>query len=424
MSAKQAIPLEALFDILPGKLLAQLAIDHQVDKVNQIKLPGETVFLCLLTCVMGGVAVAQRLLEATYAKLTGRTADHSSIGKRLASINPAFFEAIFEHVYKELSPTLQPQEFRGLRVRRVDATTVTLSAKVLSFGILQRSGGSAGLDRAKRHAKTVWELSQSGVPRCLHLCKEQSEASDNLALGDTMIAATQPGDLWVFDRGMSARERLLAIHEREGYFVTPHKDQSLRVLSVVWENLDPAASGSAAPPPGATSGRGPAPARLLRVERAVFENGTDAQSPTKQKKWAALPLLVLHGERWDARKQQWTPLVLLTNLPLSADGQRAGPYHFTEVAELYRLRWEIETFFKMLKQHLSYDHLVSYNENGIRVMIWMALIAALLLIWYKRVTGRTDYWNVIKFWFAEEVRAWTGAQLERDLTQAFGRAAG
>ena len=50
-------------------------------------------------------------------------------------------------------------------------------------------------------------------------------------------------------------------------------------------------------------------------------------------------------------------------------------------------------------------------------MIWMALIAAVLLIWYKRTTGRKDYWNVIKFWFAEEVRVWTQLQLEADLTQ-------
>jgi hypothetical protein len=418
MNPKHAIPLEALSDVLPGKLLAQLALAHHVDKVNQIKLPGQTVFLCLLTCISNHLAVAQRLLEATYEQLTGQTADHSSFGKRLASINPEYFADIFDHVYQKLSPALGPQEHRGLRVRRVDATTVTLSAKMLAFGIHQASGGSAGLDRAKRHVKAVWELSGTGLPRCLHLCREQSEASDNLALGDPMIVATQPGDLWVFDRGMSARGRLLTLHQRHGFFVTPHKDQSLRVLAVVWENPDPAATARAAPPLGAPGGRGPAPSRLLRVERAVFENGTDAQSATKQKRWGAMPLLVLHLERWDARRRQWTPLVLLTNLPLSADGQQAGPYSFGEVMELYRLRWEIETFFKFLKQHLSYAHLLSYTENGIRVLIWMALITALLLIWYKRVTGRQDYWNVIKFWFAEQVRTWTAAQLELDVGRA------
>jgi hypothetical protein len=161
---------------------------------------------------------------------------------------------------------------------------------------------------------------------------------------------------------------------------------------------------------------------LLRVERAVFENRQEARSAKKREQWAQLPLLVLHCERWDERTQRWQPLVLLTNLPLAADGEHAGPYAFAEVAELYRLRWEIETFFKFLKQHLSYAHLTSHSENGIRVMIWMALIAAVLLIWYKRVTGRADYWNVIKFWFAEQVRAWTEAQLGADLAPAWGAA--
>ena len=418
MIPKHELSLDGLFDVLPGKLLAQLAVDHHVDQVNQIKLPGRTVFLCLLTCLTSSPVAALRLLEATYKRLTGKTTDHSSIGKRLAVINPNYFAAIFDAVYQQLSPAGKPQEHGGLRVRRVDATTVTLSAKLLSFGILQASGGSAGLDRAKRHVKTVWELSGTGVPRCLHLCRQQSEASDNLALGDPMIAATKPGDLWVFDRGMSARERLRTIHKQGGFFVTPHKDQSLRVLSVVWENPDPVATASAAPPPGAAGGRGPAPARLLRVERAVFENATDAKSVTKQQQWGEMPLLVLHMERWDARRRQWTPLVLLTNLPLAADGQCAGPYSFTEVMELYRLRWEIETFFKFLKQHLSYAHLVSYTENGIRVLMWMAAITALLLLWYKQVTERQDYWPVIKFWFAEQVRTWTAAVLEVDVGRA------
>jgi hypothetical protein len=132
-----------------------------------------------------------------------------------------------------------------------------------------------------------------------------------------------------------------------------------------------------------------------------------------------MELVVLSCERWDERKQTWVPLVLLTNLALSADGTQAGPYTLAEVAELYRLRWAIELFFKFLKQHLSFSHLTSHDENGIRVMIWMALIAAVLLIWYKRATGRKDYWNVIKFWFAEEVRVWTQVQLEADLTRAW-----
>jgi hypothetical protein len=291
-----------------------------------------------------------------------------------------------------------------------------LSAKVLAFGIHVASGGKIGTGHAKRHVKSVLALATDGLPEFLHLCGEQAEANDNPALGDSMMAATRPGDLWIVDKGLTDRERLLSIHQREGCFLVPRKDQALRVLAIVW--TAPATELLPPPPPagvGSGNPRPPSPCRLLRVEQAVFENQQDARSAPQREKWAQMSLLVLHCERWDERSQSWKPLVLLTNLPLSADWTQAGPYTFAEVAELYRLRWEIETFFKFLKQHLSYAHLTSHSENGIRVMIWLALIAAVLLIWYKRVTGRTDYWNVIKFWFAEQVRAWTAVQLGTDL---------
>jgi hypothetical protein len=419
------IPLHHLVDLMPAKLLDRLAVPLRVNKVNQIKLPGQTVFLCLLNSLVSNPVVSQRILEATYQKVTGKTVDHSSIGKRLTTINPDYFEAIFTHVYRAIQPQMAVSDERALRLRRVDATTVVLSAKVMAFGIHVASGGKIGKEHAKRHVKSVFALSGEGLPEFLHLCTEQAEANDNPALGDPMIDATRPGELWIVDKGLFDRDRLLAIHQRGGYFLVPHKDQALCVLGTVWE-ASPAqrAEWTTAPPPtpqgpGSGKQRGPAPCRLLRVERAVFQNSVDAKSPTKQEKWAQVPLLVLYCERWDERKQCWKLLVLLTNLPLSADGTQAGPYTLAEVAELYRLRWEIETFFKFLKQHLSFSHLTSHSENGIRVMIWMALIAAVLLIWYKRTTGRKDYWNVIQFWFAEEVRMWTQVQLEADLVRVW-----
>lgn len=408
---------------MPSKLLDRLAIALRVNKVNQIKLPGQTVFLCLLNSLVNDPIVSQRILEATFQKVTGKTVDHSSFGKRLAVINPEYFEAIYTHVYRAIQPQMAPSDERALRLRRVDATTVVLSAKVLGFGIHVASGGKIGKEHAKRHVKSVFALSGEGLPEFLHLCTEQAEANDNPALGDPMIEATRPGELWIVDKGLVDRDRLLKIHERGGFFLVPHKDQSLHSLGVVWEaSAEQRAEWSADPPPPRArrpKGHEDAPCRLRRVERAVFQNSVDAKSPTKQAKWAQMELLVLSCERWDERKEQWLPLVLLTNLVLSADGTQAGPYTLAEVAELYRLRWEIELFFKFLKQHLSFSHLTSHDENGIRVMIWMALIAAVLLIWYKRTTGRRDYWNVIKFWFAEEVRVWTQIQLEADLARVW-----
>lgn len=420
------IPLDHLLDLFPARLLDGLAVRFRINKVNQIKLPGQTVFLCLLNTLINHPVVSQRLLKATYEQVTGQTVDHSSFSKRLATVDPAYFEGLYQHLYPRLQPLMAPSDERGLRLRRADATTVVLSAKVLAFGLHVARQGARGPTYDKRHAKSVLSLSAEGLPQFLHLCTEQAEANDNPALGEPILAATQPGDLWIVDQGVSDRDRLLALHQRGGFFLVPHRDQALRVLERAWEAGEAPPVPAPATPPGRRPPppRGPAPCRLVRVERAVFENEADAQSAPKRAKWAQLPLLVLHCERWDGRSGSWKPLVLLTNLPLSTDQTHAGPYSFAEVAELYRRRWEIETFFKFLKQHLSYAHLTSHQENGIRVLIWMALIAALLLIWFKRVTGRTDYWNVIKFWFAEQIRAWTEACLATDIRRALAVSTG
>jgi hypothetical protein len=284
------LPLHHLLDLMPAKLLERLAVALHVNKVNQIKLPGQTVFLCLLNSLVSNPIVSQRILEATYQKVTGQSVDHSAFGKRLAVINPEYFEALFTHLYRAIQPQMAASDERALRLRRVDATTVVLSAKVLGFGIHVASGGKVGKGHAKRHVKSVFALSGEGLPEFLHLCTEQAEANDNPALGDPMIEATQPGELWIVDKGLFDRDRLLTIHQRGGFFLVPHKDQALHSLGVVWEaSPQQRAEWTAAPPPPrprGVKGREDAPCRLLRVERAVFQNSVDAKSPTKQAKWA------------------------------------------------------------------------------------------------------------------------------------------
>ncbi|WP_425386687.1 transposase [Wolbachia endosymbiont (group A) of Barypeithes pellucidus] len=54
-----------------------------------------------------------------------------------------------------------------------------------------------------------------------------------------------------------------------------------------------------------------------------------------------------------------------------------------EVTELYRRRWDIEVFFKFIKQNLGYKHFLSHAMNGIKVYIYMIIITALLFLVYK-----------------------------------------
>jgi hypothetical protein len=408
------VPVEELLALVPSGLLEKLALAYRVDKANQIRLTGPTVFVCLLNGLLNPARVTQRLLQETYQRLTGKSVHYSSFSYRLGTIPPDYFDALFTHLYRAVQAPLGRGSPPVLRHRIADATTVTLSAKLMAFGIRvasKKGRGNATYDR--RHIKSVLELSAEGLPRLLRLCREQAEANDNPALGDPLLEQSLPGDLWLFDSGCFDRDRLLQLHQRGAFFLTPHHGQRLRCVQPLWQ-APPAAEGEE-PPPAPRDPRAPAPYRLLRVQLARFENSNDATSPSRRRKWEQLPLVVLVGERYDARTKQWQPLVLLTNLPLSEDGKRAGPYSFLEVANLYRLRWRIETLFKFLKQHLSYDHLTSRSENGIQVMIRMALIAAVLLIWYRERTGIDRGWRSVKFWFAEDAREWTAHLLRRDL---------
>ena len=66
------------------------------------------------------------------------------------------------------------------------------------------------------------------------------------------------------------------------------------------------------------------------------------------------------------------PLVLLTNhLNFAA----------TTIASIYKDRWQIEVFFKTLKQNLKIKSFVGTSPNAIYIQIWTALIAMLLLKW-------------------------------------------
>ncbi|WP_245600474.1 transposase [Flavobacterium daejeonense] len=58
-----------------------------------------------------------------------------------------------------------------------------------------------------------------------------------------------------------------------------------------------------------------------------------------------------------------------------------------EIADYYRKRWDIEVFFRFLKQELNLSHLVSLNKNGIQVMVYMTMIAAMLLLIYKKANN-------------------------------------
>lgn len=72
----------------------------------------------------------------------------------------------------------------------------------------------------------------------------------------------------------------------------------------------------------------------------------------------------------DDKKQR--EIVLLTN---------HLEFGSTTISAIYKDRWEIELFFKSIKQNLKIKTFVGTSENALRIQIWTALITILLLKW-------------------------------------------
>src|SRR5262249_50087252 len=90
------------------------------------------------------------------------------------------------------------------------------------------------------------------------------------------------------------------------------------------------------------------------------------------------PQLLRRIEVFDPEKD--VTLVFLTNhLAFGA----------TTIAAIYKDRWQIELFFKALKQHLKIKTFVGTSSNALKVQVWTALIAMLVLI-SENLSERTD----------------------------------
>jgi len=69
-------------------------------------------------------------------------------------------------------------------------------------------------------------------------------------------------------------------------------------------------------------------------------------------------------------------MILVTNVP----GERLTP---DEARVLYRARWQIELFFKWVKQNLKIKTFLGTSKNAVLTQIWIAMCMYLLLAYIK-----------------------------------------
>jgi transposase len=107
--------------------------------------------------------------------------------------------------------------------------------------------------------------------------------------------------------------------------------------------------------------------RNIRSDQLIRFTGERAQKDC--------PCLLRRVVVWDSINER--EIVLLSNLLA---------FGSTTIAAIYKDRWEIELFFKALKQNLKVKSFVGTSENALRIQIWTALIAILLLKWLHHLS--------------------------------------
>jgi len=110
---------------------------------------------------------------------------------------------------------------------------------------------------------------------------------------------------------------------------------------------------------------------------------------------------------WDATQER--EIVLVTN-------------HFdfgaTTLANIYKDRWEIELFFKALKQNLKIKSFVGTTENALHIQIWTALLALLLLKWLHHLSQAN--WSLSNLASMLRLNLFTYRDLREWLRNPFG----
>ena len=148
-----------------------------------------------------------------------------------------------------------------------------------------------------------------------------------------------PGTILAIDRGYVDYEWFRELTEQEVYFVTRMKEGT--VYEVQEELQAPQNSNVVSD-------------QIIGFRRLAREGEE--------------PVLFRRVEIWDNEKQE--SIVFLSNLLA---------FGATTIAAIYKDRWQVELFFKALKQTLKIKTFVGTSANAVRTQVWTALIAMLVL---------------------------------------------
>lgn len=325
-------------------VFAQLTFFLNRSKFNRIvtKYKGDKYvkhFTCwnqLLTLMFGQLSNRESLrdliiaIEAHHQKCyhlgIGKHVTRSNLSKSNTNRDYRIFEEYAYFLVSEARRKRATEIFKlDGNVYAFDSTTISLCLEVFWWAKFRKHKGGI-----KIH--TLYDL-ETQIPAFFHITT--ASIHDSKAMKEIPI---ESGAYYIFDRGYNDFKELYRIHSAESFFVIRAK-KNLRYKSIKWRRRLPKGILSDA-----------------EIELTVY--GTQKGYPKH------LRLIRFYDE------EQVREFMFLTNaMELTAQ----------QVANLYKSRWQIELFFKWLKQHLKIKKFWGTTENAVRIQIYSAICAYCLV---------------------------------------------
>jgi hypothetical protein len=338
--------LKQVCNLIPGGLVNRLAEQFGVEAQSRTFSPWSHVVAQMhaqLTHAIGlnDVCDSLRMNEGVLATIRGATPPSrntlSHANKiRDCAMAEALYWAAMDHLMQQTPGFAKGKVRRGFlrrfrkTIHAVDATTIELVANCM---------GWAQHRRRKAAAKCHLRLNlQSFLPACaiIDTAKEHDARK-----AQAVCAGLESGEIAVFDKAYVDYQHLHTLNERGVWWVTRAKDNmKYRVVKRLQTTDNPRIRSDELVELTGFYAKKDYPQALRRVVARVEIEGEDVEIAflTNQLTWSA-----------------WT------------------------VAELYRCRWDIEVFFKEIKQTLQLADFLGHNANAVRWQIWIGLLVHLLL---------------------------------------------
>jgi len=397
---KLKVSAPSVLRMIPDELLAKLARDTKVDYCAKV-LKGERLFYLLVYALLCADRLSQRKLEAVFASQQFKSlfnfsvdmkVTRSSISTRLATVNLDFFEQAYGLLYESLSSLYTEKEIRDMYLVRIDSSMVAETCNKLKKGFTVGRKAEGRDDRKQ----IKYTMAYDGfAAKLAEVLSEPTYLSEDKAMPKVLEGLIKKDknhqNLYVLDRGLTALDNYKKVSLADAAFVgrintnrkmkiarslmTEDTDRDLGRLELVDDVIVHLYNQKHEEDP-----------QEFRVVKARFKEPTDTarRSPGGTN-----------------RKKTEQEVYFITNVTNEPGKLQLTPQ---EIAEAYRRRWDIEVFYRFLKQELSFSHFLSTSDNGIKVILYMTLITAMLIMIYKRLNGIG--YSDAKFSFKLQLEDW------------------